>query len=589
MIPQSYIQEVLERNDVVDVVQSYVQLRHRGRTYTGLCPFHNEKTPSFVVYPDTQSFYCFGCGAGGDTITFMKKIANLDYVEAVKSLASRAGMPLPQENDETGRQRSRILAMNKDAARYFYDQLNANQPQAAQARAYWHRRGLSDNTIRRFGLGYAPDDFNGLQRHLRQRGYTDQEMLEAGLIKRSQKGNLHNTFWNRVMTPIIDLRGNVIAFGGRVLDDSKPKYVNSPETLVYKKSKTLFALNVAKKDPSRRYILCEGYMDVISLHQAGFGTAVCACGTALTEEQVKLLTNYADEVVLAYDSDEAGQKATARSLELFRNTAIKVTVLNIPGAKDPDEFIKRNGADAFGRLLDKSANGIEYNLDKLRAKYDLSTDSGKVEYVRDAVTLLASGLTPTEREIYAGRISEQTNVSKATILNQLESTVRRVSDRQRRQRQKDLQKEMLPAQIKVPHSLGGEKALAAVSGEQQLLAAMLKDPSIIPGIRERVDPQELVMPEDQALCQVLYSMPPQTGPGILAALGSQLDEGQMALAAQLLARNSDNPLTPKDVELFIQRIKQRTASQRQAPQSEEEMRRRLADLTKAKTQSNTQS
>ena len=391
------------------------------------------------------------------------------------------------------------------------------------------------------------------------------------------------------MTPIIDLRGNVIAFGGRVLDDSKPKYVNSPETVVYKKSRTLFALNVAKKDPSRRYILCEGYMDVISLHQAGFGTAVCACGTALTEEQVKLLTNYADEVVLAYDSDEAGQKATARSLGLFKNTPIKVTVLNIPGAKDPDEFIKKNGADAFGRLLDKSANGIEYNLEKLRSRYDLSTDNGKVEYLRDALTLLASGLTPTEREIYAGRIAEQTNVSKATVLNQLESTVRRVSDRQRRQRQRDLQKEMVPAQIKVPYSLGGDKALAAVNAEQQLLAAMLKDPSRIPALRDRVDPGDLIMPEDQELCRALYGLPPQTGTTVLTALGSQLGEEGMSLAAQLLARNSDNALTARDVELFVQRIKQRTTAKAQAPQSEEEMRRRLEALTKAKTQSNTQS
>lgn len=330
-------------------------------------------------------------------------------------------------------------------------------------------------------------------------------------------------------------------------------------------------------------------MDVISLHQAGFGTAVCACGTALTEEQVKLLTNYADEVVLAYDSDEAGQKATARSLGLFKNTPIKVTVLNIPGAKDPDEFIKKNGADAFGRLLDKSANGIEYNLEKLRSRYDLSTDNGKVEYLRDALTLLASGLTPTEREIYAGRIAEQTNVSKATVLNQLESTVRRVSDRQRRQRQRDLQKEMVPAQIKVPYSLGGDKALAAVNAEQQLLAAMLKDPSRIPALRDRVDPGDLIMPEDQELCRALYGLPPQTGTTVLTALGSQLGEEGMSLAAQLLARNSDNALTARDVELFVQRIKQRTTAKAQAPQSEEEMRRRLEALTKAKTQSNTQS
>lgn len=585
MFPHNYIQEVLDRNDVVDVVQGYVQLRHRGRTYTGLCPFHNEKTPSFVVYPDTQSFYCFGCGVGGDTINFIKRINNLDYTEAVKLLAARAGMPLPQEDDRTGQERRRILAMNKDAARYFYDQLNGNNPDAAQARAYWHKRGLSDSTIRRFGLGYAPNDFQQLMRYLGQRGYTKDEMLSAGLIKRSQKGNLHNTFWNRVMTPIFDLRGNVIAFGGRVLDDSKPKYVNSPETLVYKKSKTLFALNVAKKETSKRYILCEGYMDVISMHQAGYRTAVCACGTALTQEQVKLLSEYADQVVLAYDSDEAGQKATARSLELFKQSPIKVTVLNIPGAKDPDEFIKKNGAEAFRQLLDGSSNEVEYNLAKLRAKHDLTTDSGRVNYLQDAVVLLASGLTPTERDIYAGRIAEETNVSKAAVLNQLESTVRRVSGWQRRQKQKELQKEMLSSQIKVPYSLGGEKALAAVNGEQQVLAALLKDPQLFPRVAEQVGPEQFLMPEDRKLYEGIQRCISQGNPVTIGALGAFLEESEVTLAAQLLARNSDNTLTPKDIDLFLQRMKKNVSEPRQAPRSQEEMRQRLEALTRSKNSS----
>ena len=403
MIPQDYIQEVVRRNDIEDVVQSYVQLRRRGRTCTGLCPFHTEKTPSFVVYPETQSFYCFGCGAGGDVITFIKKISNLEYVEAVKLLASRVGMPMPNEEDKAGEMRRKVLAINRDAARYFYDQLNKPTPEAALAREYWRkRRGLSDNTIRRFGLGYAPDSYSDLLHYLKGRGYNEEELLESGLVRRSEKGNLYNLFRHRMITPIIDLRGNVIAFGGRVLDDSKPKYINSPETVVYKKSRTLFALNIAKRSTSRRYILCEGYMDVISMHQAGFDTAVCACGTALTPEQVKLIGEYADEVILSYDSDEAGQKAAARSLELFAPSPARVSVLNIPGAKDPDEFIKKFGRDRFEMLLNGTANATEFKLAKIRAKYDIATDKGRLDYIKEALALLAGHISPTEREVYAG-------------------------------------------------------------------------------------------------------------------------------------------------------------------------------------------
>lgn len=281
-------------------------------------------------------------------INFVRKISNLGYVEAVKQLAGRAGMPMPEEDDQESRSRSRLLEINRNAARYFYDQLNAPTPEAAMARRYWReKRGLSDAAIRRFGLGYAPEDFVGLLHYLRHRGFTEPELESSGLVKRSAKGNLYDIFRHRVMVPIIDVRGNIIAFGGRVMDDSKPKYINSPETMVYHKSRTLFALNVAKKSTSKRYILCEGYMDVISMHEAGFDTAVCACGTALTPEQVKLLTEYADEVVLSYDSDEAGQKATERSLALFSGTNLQVRVLNIPGAKDPDEFIRTYGRDRF--------------------------------------------------------------------------------------------------------------------------------------------------------------------------------------------------------------------------------------------------
>ena len=557
MIPREYIDEVVRRSDITEVVSSYVQLRHRGRTHTGLCPFHSEKTPSFVVYPETQSFYCFGCGAGGDVITFVRKINNLDYVEAVKMLAGRAGMPMPEEDDKAGRLRSRVLAITKEAARFFYEQLNAENDDARTARAYWRGRGLSDSTIRRFGLGYSPNDFGALRRHLRARGYTEEEMLASGLQKRSEKGNVYDVFRGRVMTPIFDLRGNVIAFGGRVLGDEKPKYINSPETLVYKKSKAMFALNIAKKSASRRYILCEGYMDVISLHQAGFDTAVAACGTALTPDQVRLLGEYADEVVLCYDSDEAGQKATARSLGLFAESPVKVSVLNIPGAKDPDEFIKKYGRERFESLLNGTSNAIEYKLAKVREKYDLARPADRVEYIKEAIRLLAGRLTPTEREVYAGRLAEETDVAKANVMAQLEAAVRSNQRRAQRQREKELLNTGAGADIKLPYNApGGEKALGVASAEQQLVAALIRDPSLIPLAENRVKPEQFLMEDMAAAYAAVLEAKRQGHLPDLATLASSLPEETVSRLSLLLARNYDVGLGRRDVEMYLDRLEQ---------------------------------
>ena len=585
MIPQDYIQEVVRRNDIEDVVQSYVQLRRRGRTCTGLCPFHTEKTPSFVVYPETQSFYCFGCGAGGDVITFIKKISNLEYVEAVKLLASRVGMPMPNEEDKAGEMRRKVLAINRDAARYFYDQLNKPTPEAALAREYWRkRRGLSDNTIRRFGLGYAPDSYSDLLHYLKGRGYTEEELLESGLVRRSEKGNLYNLFRHRMITPIIDLRGNVIAFGGRVLDDSKPKYINSPETVVYKKSRTLFALNIAKRSTSRRYILCEGYMDVISMHQAGFDTAVCACGTALTPEQVKLIGEYADEVILSYDSDEAGQKAAARSLELFAPSPARVSVLNIPGAKDPDEFIKKFGRDRFEMLLNGTANATEFKLAKIRAKYDIATDKGRLDYIKEALALLAGHISPTEREVYAGRLAEETGISRGAIQTQLQGAVRRAEQTARRRRQQQLAGEGVAASIKVPYDLGGSKALGLANAEQQLVAAMLKDPAVIRKVRAKITPGEFLLPEMQQVCSAIFALDSQGAAVSLSALGAVLSEQDLAQLAQLLARNADLNLTDQDIEMFLARIrKSLPKSSKAGSMSADELQNYLQSLQKEKS------
>lgn len=554
MIPRDYITELVQRSDIVDVVQSYVQLRHRGRTHTGLCPFHNEKTPSFVVYPETQSFYCFGCGAGGDVITFIKKINNVDYIEAVKFLAGRAGMALPEEDDQTGRLRSRIISINKDAARFYFSRLNSDAGRVG--RAYWRGRGLSDATIKRFGLGYAPDSFRETRDHLKSLGYTEDELLAAGLIKRSEKGGTFDFFRHRVMIPIFDLRGNVIAFSGRKLDPEQPggKYVNSPETLVYKKSRTLFALNFAKKSQTRRYILCEGNLDAISMHQAGFTTAVAGCGTALTAEQVKILSEYADEVVLCYDSDEAGQKATRRAISLLSASPLKISVLNIPDAKDPDEFIKKFGAERFEMLLNGSNNAIEYELLQAKGKYDIATPDGRLNYIKDAIGVLAGRITPTERDVYAGRLAEETDVAKPAILNQLDAAIRARGRRAEKERARRLLEEGAGGRINVPYSQGGQKALGVAFAEQQLVAAILKNPDHIRLAAPRVSGGAFL---DAGLGRAYTLLCEKGAKGEyldLSALSEELPEETVSLISRVLAQNYDIGLSAQDVELYLDRI-----------------------------------
>lgn len=555
MIPREYITELVQRSDIVDVVQSYVQLRHRGRTHTGLCPFHNEKTPSFVVYPETQSFYCFGCGAGGDVITFIKKINNVDYVEAVKFLAARAGMALPEEDDQAGRLRSRIISINKDAARFYFACLNSDAGRAG--RAYWRGRGLTDATIKRFGLGYAPDSFRETRDHLKHLGYTEEELLAAGLIKRSEKGGTFDFFRHRVMIPIFDLRGNVIAFSGRKLDPDQPggKYVNSPETLVYKKSRTLFALNFAKKSQARRYILCEGNLDAISLHQAGFTTAVAGCGTALTNEQVKLLSEYADEVVLCFDSDEAGRKATRRAIDLLSASPLKVSVLNIPDAKDPDEFIKKFGPERFEMLLNGSNNAVEYELLQAKSKYDIATADGRLGYIKEAIGVLAGRITPTERDVYAGRLAEETDVAKPAILNQLDAAIRARGRRAAKERERRLLKEGAGGRIHVPYTQGGQKALGVAFAEQQLVAAILKNPDYIRLAAPVVSGDAFL---DAGLGRAYTLLCEKSARGEyldLSSLSEELPEETVSLISRVLAQNYDVGLSAQDVELYLDRIR----------------------------------
>ena len=583
MIPHEYIEELTRRTDIVELVGSYVQLKRKGRLYSGLCPFHSEKTPSFYVYPDTQSFYCFGCGAGGDAITFAKKINSIDYPEAVKMLAARAGMPEPQEDDKTGRMRSRVLSMNKEAARFFHACLNSTVEEARQARAYWRRRGLDDKTIVRFGLGYAPNNSYALYEYLRDKGYNQQELDASGLFKRNEKGKVYGLFWRRVMTPIFDLRGNIIAFGGRVLDDSKPKYVNSPETLVYHKSETVFALQIAKRSASRRFVLCEGYMDVISMQQAGIDTAVCACGTALTPQQVRLISEYADEVILSYDSDEAGQKATLRSLELFRNSPVKVGVLQIPGAKDPDEYIKKYGAERFKALLDGVGNALDFRLKRLRSKYDLAQDAQRLEYVKEAVEMLAERSNPTEQEVYAGRLAEETNISKTAIMAQLNTAAKKAGYKRRRSENLEVLHSGEMNQINVPYSAGGSQALGIASAQQRLLAAMLREPAYIDMVQGQVRAEQFVLPVNKELYEALLHCRQQGVEVSLSTLRAFASEEALNELARLAAQYSDVNCTPDDIRLYLDRIARgMPVANKAAAMSDDEITRYLQSMREKK-------
>ena len=476
ILSDSFLQEVRMKTDIADLISNYVTLKKRGNTYVGLCPFHNEKTPSFTVYDDTQSFYCFGCGVGGDAVTFVKRIENLDYVDAVKSLAERAGMQMPEEStydDTLSKLRRKILEINRATARFYHSYMMSEQGRVGLN--YFLSRGLSRKTIQHFGLGYAPNDWHSLEKHLRSLGFRQIEMQAAGVIKQGKKG-YYDTFVNRVMTPIIDVRGNVIAFGGRVLDDSKPKYINSSETLVYKKTYELFGLNFAKDSKEDSLILCEGYMDVIAMHQAGFTNAVAGCGTALTPEQVRLISRYAKEVILIYDNDEAGQKALNKAIGLFEQTDMKISIPRLSGGKDPDEIIRKLGRDRFASMLDNSSSETEFALVSARSNFDLSTTRGKSSYANEAVKIL-SNAKPIERDLYLSRLAEELGIEKRALQAQLdEYNARRRRNGRNREFKKIIDTDMRQT---MKESYDSSASAVMLKAEQRIIGMLLTHPDCI--------------------------------------------------------------------------------------------------------------
>lgn len=431
--PESFITELAERNDIVDVVSGYVRLTKKtGANLFGLCPFHSEKTPSFSVNPDRQIYHCFGCGKGGGVINFIMEVENLSFPEAVEFLARRVGMAVPEQaEDRESRKRERMLALNRDAARFFHDRLST--PEGAVAREYIQKRGISRKMVTAFGLGFAPNEWSSLVDAMHSKGYSNAEMFDAGLVRRGKNGSFYDTFRNRLMFPVIDVRGNVIGFSGRILGDGEPKYMNSPETLVFNKSRNLFALNLAKKSKSGYIILSEGNIDVVSLHQAGFDCAVASLGTSLTPEQARMISRYTNEVIIAYDNDGAGQKASQRAITILEKLDLKVKVLQMSGAKDPDEFIKLKGADAFRNLIDGAENQVDYRLQAVTRKYDLTQDEQKVEYLKEASDLVARLPDAVVRQVYAMRVASQAGVSDKIVTDEVERRRKRLLSKAHRE------------------------------------------------------------------------------------------------------------------------------------------------------------
>ncbi len=474
---EDFLSELRARTDIEELIGRYTEIKHRGsRTPVALCPFHTEKTPSFVVYRDTQSYYCFGCGTGGDAITFVKNIERLDYTEAVRFLCEKAGMNMPSDpvDDEYNRLRRRCYEANREAARFYYSMLSA--PEANTARQYLDKRRLAPETVKHFGLGFAPDKWDALIKHMKGKGYSENELVSFDLAKRTARGGAIDAFRNRLMFPIMDLRGNVIAFGGRVLDDSKPKYLNTSDTVVYKKSQALYALNFAKNHSERKLILCEGYMDVIAMHQAGFTNAVAGLGTAFTTEQISLLTRYCDELTLCFDSDEAGRKATKRALSMLASAPLKLKVMHLADGKDPDEIIKTQGRERMNKIINSAVNDTEFALEDARSRFDLSSEDGKLGFLNEAVLVLSGIHNAIERDIYVSKLSSELNVEKGAIELQISKQKKFNKRAQQNARFNEAMSTVL-GEDKI-NSPNPEKRgnVRAVKAEEIILASLLKHP-----------------------------------------------------------------------------------------------------------------
>lgn len=552
-----FISELRNRNDIESVVSSYVNLKRKGRLLGGLCPFHNENTPSFYVYPDTQSYYCFGCGNGGDVITFIKNIENLDYYQAVKFLCDRSGMALPSENYDNGisKTRTRIYEANREAARFYYKKLF--EPCGEKAREYCEIRQLTRETVTKFGIGFAPDGWTSLKTHLNKMGFTDLELHMADLVKKGSSGSYYDTFRNRLVFPIIDLRGNVIAFSGRKLnEEDRAKYVNTGDTPVYKKGREIFALNFVKKNNFDNIILCEGNIDVVMLHQAGFTNAVAALGTALTQEQVQVLSRYTGEILLCYDSDEAGQRAVKKALDIFSHTTLRVKVINMKGGKDPDEIIKKYGASRFKMMIDGAANDIEYKLMLERDKFDVSTSDGKVNFIKAASRVLAEVSSPIETDIYASKIAEEFSVNKEALISEIKKNSR-ISKRQKsKENFSNIQKSLNdPKDLINKINPDRQNNLHIAKAEETVIACLISNPSYYKSIKDKLCPEDFVTEFNRRVFGVLCERLENGKPIEISYIAHDFSDDEISVITRIAASSHLISNTLSECEDCIKIIK----------------------------------
>ena len=494
--PASFIDELVARNPIEDVVGQRVNLKRSGSNLFGLCPFHGEKTASFSVNPDKGIYYCFGCHKGGGVINFQMEVEGLSYPDAVRALAKRVGMEVPEDEQYQSRYRAqeRLWALHKEAARFFHSQLYA--PVGKAALEYALGRGMSKAILTTFGVGYAPDSWDSMVKAMKAKGYTEQELKDSGLVTVSQKnGNLFDRFRDRLMFPIIDVRGNVIGFGGRIIknDQDTAKYLNSPETLIFNKRKNLFGLNLAKKSKQGYLILVEGNIDVVALHQYGFDNAIASLGTSLTEEQAALMTRYADQIVLIYDGDKAGQNATQRAIPILEKAGLQVKVLQIKDAKDPDEYLKKFGADKFKLLLEGSSNRVEYQLNAIRSKYDLNVDEERVKFLQESANLISALQSPVQQEVYGHRIAEAAKISYEAMKNEI-AKARKHRFYQQKKKQENI--DLAPAKALQPKSrtIRYDNMRSAIA-EEKTIALALKDPTLLDlcaGLKKEMFSSELL-------------------------------------------------------------------------------------------------
>lgn len=577
-LSEQFLTQIRDSNEISSVMSSYVNLKRAGRDSVCLCPFHSEKTASCHIYGDTQSFYCFGCGAGGDVITFIRLIERLDYLESVRFLAQRAGIPMPEDSFDRGAQmRQRLLEINREAARFFRDILISDK--GIEGRKYLYGRGLTDNTIRKYGLGYAPESWDTLKKHMLSKGFDEGELTDAALLSKNQKGHTYDKFRHRVMFPIIDRRGNIIAFGGRALDaDATAKYLNSDETPVFHKRSSLFSLNFAKNTKEKFLILCEGYMDVISLNQAGFDNAVATLGTAITPEQARLMHQYCEQVVISYDSDGAGQKATMKAINLLAEAGIEAKVLQMTGAKDPDEYVKKYGADGFRMLLQQSGGAISFELRKLTSGLDMDSPEGKASYLKKAINLLADVDNRIDRMVYISDTAKLCGMTSGEIDKAVEERRRYRSSNAKKEEKKNL--------INPPRRQEGTNGAASAhtarqKAERGVIAFMLHSPDLLPKIEAQLLDEDFTEGFYRNLYNCIAQRIKNGGSLELSSLGDEFSAQEMGKITGIIQENNLLPYQKERLREYIGvLIKSRDRYGGKKPQemSDDELRQEMEKL-----------